>query len=46
VYDLGTSEVVSAVTIDGKSGLATFGGDHPQDLLSEPVVKYVNSLFK
>ena len=45
VFDLRTSEVVSSATIDGKSGLATFGGDHPQDLLPGPVTKYVNGLF-
>ncbi|WP_417535336.1 DUF4823 domain-containing protein [Methylophaga sp.] len=37
--------IISSVTIRGKSGLATFGGDHPQDLLPEPVNNYVDSLF-
>ncbi|MDB3946228.1 DUF4823 domain-containing protein [Gammaproteobacteria bacterium] len=32
--------------MDGSSGLATFGGDHPQDLLPESVTKYVGALFK
>ncbi|WP_428785404.1 DUF4823 domain-containing protein [Vibrio splendidus] len=31
--------------IEGKSGLATFGGDHPQDLLSEPVSEFMASLL-
>ncbi|WP_254924651.1 DUF4823 domain-containing protein [Aeromonas sp. A35_P] len=30
---------------EGKSKWATFGGDHPQDLLPEPTEKYVNSLY-
>ncbi|WP_274523310.1 DUF4823 domain-containing protein [Pseudomonas abietaniphila] len=31
--------------IKGSSGLATLGGDHPQDLLPEPVAECVSSLF-
>ncbi len=46
IVDINTSEVVSSTIIDGTSGLATFGGDHPQDLLSEPVANFVNDLFK
>jgi len=46
VVDLAKSEVVSAAIVDGTSGVATFGGDHPQDLLSEPISKYVDGLFK
>lgn len=40
-----SGQPVSSVTIDGKSGLATFGGDHPQDLLPKPVGHFVDSLF-
>lgn len=40
-----SGQPVSSVTIDGKSGLATFGGDHPQDLLPKPVSHFVDSLF-
>ena len=46
VVDVKAEKRVSATTIDGSSGLATFGGDHPQDLLPEPVTKYVGALFK
>ncbi|WP_417760668.1 DUF4823 domain-containing protein [Shewanella sp.] len=45
IYSLSDESVISSVTIDGTSGLATFGGDHPQDLLPEPVGTYVDSLF-
>jgi len=40
-----TGDVISSGVIKGKSGLATFGGDHPQDLLPEPVAEFVSSLF-
>ncbi|MGW8367223.1 MAG: DUF4823 domain-containing protein [Gammaproteobacteria bacterium] len=40
----GSAELASTV-LTGKSKWATFGGDHPQDLLSEPLTTYVNSLY-
>jgi hypothetical protein len=40
-----TGKTIDSAMIKGKSGLATFGGDHPQDLLPEPVEEYVGSLF-
>jgi Domain of unknown function (DUF4823) len=46
IADTGNSETIDSVVIKGKSGLATFGGDHPQDLLPQPVGEYVMSLFK
>ena len=36
---------LAAALITGKSKWATFGGDHPQDLLPEPVAKFVKSLY-
>lgn len=45
VVNLRTGDVISAGVIKGSSGLATFGGDHPQDLLPEPVAEFVSSLF-
>jgi len=36
---------INAVKINGKSSWFTFGGDHPQDLLKEPIEKFVGSLF-
>ncbi len=38
-------EVVSAY-INGKSGWATFGGDHPEDLVKAPVAQFAASLFR
>ncbi|RRV10581.1 DUF4823 domain-containing protein [Pseudomonas sp. v388] len=45
VVDLRTGDVISSGIIKGSSGLATLGGDHPQDLLPEPVVQFVSELF-
>jgi hypothetical protein len=46
ITDTANSETIDSVTIKGKSGLATFGGDHPQDLLPKPVGEYVKSLYE
>ena len=40
-----TGKTIDSAIIKGKSGLATFGGDHPQDLLPKPVDEYVSALF-
>jgi len=36
---------LASALITGKSKWATFGGDHPQDLLPEPISKFVKSLY-
>jgi hypothetical protein len=45
IYDAKTMSEVAATVITGKSKWATFGGDHPQDLLTDPLNKYVESLY-
>ncbi len=45
VVDVDNGATLDTVIIKGKSGLATFGGDHPQDLLSKPAGEYVSSLY-
>lgn len=45
VVNVRTGDVISSGVIKGSSGLATLGGDHPQDLLPEPVGEFVSSLF-
>ena len=45
VFDGKTSEKLASTIISGKSKLMTFGGDHPQDLLEEPLWEYVDSLY-
>ncbi len=45
VYDGQALEKLASTIISGTSRWATFGGDHPQDLLSEPLNRYVESLY-
>ncbi|MBY8975515.1 DUF4823 domain-containing protein [Rhodobacteraceae bacterium NNCM2] len=45
IYNLDTKEQISAAMISGKSKWATMGGDHPQDLLADPINAYVNGLY-
>ena len=45
LVDVATGSTITSAIVKGKSGLATFGGDHPQDLLSEPVEEFVSSLY-
>jgi len=45
VVEASTGDVVAAGIINGKSGIATFGGDHPQDLLPKPTKEFVSSLY-
>lgn len=45
VYDARSGKELAASSLAGKSRWATFGGDHPQDLLPEPINGYVASLF-
>lgn len=44
VYGRDGNPIASQI-ISGKSKWATFGGDHPQDLLAEPINDYVQSLY-
>ena len=46
VIDTASGTSIDSVVIKGKSSLATFGGDRPQDLLPKPVGEYVKSLFE
>lgn len=45
VIDAASGEAIASGVAKGKSGLATFGGDHPQDLLPKPVEEFVSSLY-
>jgi Domain of unknown function (DUF4823) len=45
VVDAATDKIIDAAIINGKSGLATFGGDQPQDLLPIPVDEFISALF-
>ncbi|GIU09139.1 hypothetical protein TUM4261_16960 [Shewanella sp. c952] len=45
-YDAKTKKEIGNSTYSGKSKWASFGGDHPQDLLEAPTNTYVESLYK
>ena len=45
VYSAKDGAELATSVVTGKSKWATFGGDHPQDLLPEPINAYVESLF-
>ena len=45
VYDASLGTELASSVLAGRSKWATFGGDHPQDLLPEPVGSYVNALY-
>jgi hypothetical protein len=45
IIHVGSGRTMGSVIIKGKSGLATLGGDHPQDLLPEPIEEYAKSMY-
>ena len=45
LYDVSSGENVDTVMISGKSRWATMGGDHPQELLEEPLKTYASRIF-
>ncbi|WP_343041921.1 DUF4823 domain-containing protein [Parvibaculum indicum] len=45
VYDATTGEKLASETSKASSKWATFGGDHPQDLLPIPAESFVKQLF-
>lgn len=45
VRDVASERTLASAVVSGNSGLWTFGGDHPQDLLAEPMDSYIGSLF-
>ncbi|MCG9738043.1 DUF4823 domain-containing protein [Shewanella insulae] len=46
VIDARTKQEIANASYTGKSKWASFGGDHPQDLLPEPTNEFVSSLYK
>jgi hypothetical protein len=45
IFDATSKEEIANSTYTGKSKWMTFGGDHPQDLLTEPTEDLVSSLY-
>lgn len=40
-----SEETLDSTVLSGKSKWAAFGGDHPQELLPEPLGRYANAIF-
>lgn len=45
IVESANDSVIDTALISGKSGLATFGGDKPQDLLPIPIEEFISNLF-
>ena len=45
VVDAASDRSIASAVVKGVSGIATLGGDRPQDLLEEPVEQFVASLY-
>lgn len=45
VYNSATDRVIASSILSGKSKWLTFGGDHPQDLLTQPINSYIANLY-
>jgi hypothetical protein len=45
VYETSSMSHLSSIIFTGKSKWATFGGDHPQDLLPKPIEEYLKILY-
>lgn len=45
IYEVASGKLLDSAEVSGKSRWATFGGDHPQNLLDRAVGDYINLLF-
>ena len=45
VLDVESGKNISSTVLSAASKWATFGGDHPEDLLSGAITPYINKLF-
>ena len=45
LIEASSGEILDSAVISGKSKWATFGGDHPQELLPELLRQYAGRLF-
>jgi len=45
IYEVQSSKQITSTVTSASSKWATFGGDHPQDLLPEPTKRFVDPLF-
>lgn len=40
-----SDEIIDTFLLEGKGKVMSFGGDHPLDIVKEPMIQWVNSLF-
>lgn len=45
VYNSSNMMLINSTIFNGESKFITWGGDHPQDLLAEPVNSYISKLY-
>jgi len=45
VYKKSDLSLINSTIINGSSKIATWGGDHPQDLLAQPINEYISLLY-
>ena len=45
IINVETEKTLNSAVVKGTSGIATLGGDHPQDLLPKPVGEYIDGLY-
>lgn len=45
IYNIQSGTKISEYQFSGQSKIFTFGGDHPQDLLYEPISEYISRIF-
>ena len=46
IFDTASKSELAKTSFTGKSKWGTLGGDHPQDLLTEPTSNYVEKMYK
>lgn len=46
IYNAGTGQKVASTTASATSGIATLGGDHPQDLVPKTVQDFLNAVMQ
>ena len=46
IYDVSTGQKVASTTASAASGIATLGGDHPQDLVPKTVQDFLTAVMQ
>lgn len=45
IYAMNTTEKITEYIFSGESSIFSFGGHHPEDLLTKPITDYFNKIF-